>query len=203
MPLSVRRPGVTALGRRRCFTGPTRSGPCWRAPHVRRRGRAARGRRTYARTRVKIQTWFLNSVLIAESHRTICRRSRLRGSARAVPRRRGAPLPRLPRMPRSVHCVRIGVGVWCSPRQKCDVDEVFPLPPPRFPVEDQSHCVSDVSVPLGECGTRHVARRTPVSRNGQAGPKRAVRAMRERAGEEELSICGIDSSTGVYREVGC
>lgn len=48
-------------------SGPSRPGSC--SPHVRRRGRAAQRRRTYARTRVKIQTWFSNSVVVADSHR--------------------------------------------------------------------------------------------------------------------------------------
>jgi hypothetical protein len=117
--------------------GPSRSGPCSRSPHVRRRRRAARGRRTYARTGVKIQTWFLNSVLVAESRRTVVCRSRPHRAWRGPSSRRSAPLPRLPRTPRAFHCVRIGAGVWYSPQRKCDVDEVFPRSPPRFPIEDQ------------------------------------------------------------------
>src|SRR2546421_9380274 len=47
--------------------GPTWSVGAFRAPHVRGAGRGARGRRTYAWTCVKIQGWFLISVLVAES----------------------------------------------------------------------------------------------------------------------------------------
>jgi hypothetical protein len=88
--------------------GPSRSGPCSRSPHVRRRRRAARGRRTYARTRVKIQTWSLNSVLVAESYRMIVCRSRPRRAWRGASLRRSAPLPRLPRTPRACHVSELG-----------------------------------------------------------------------------------------------
>ena len=194
MPLSVRRPGVTALGRRRCITGPSRSGPCLLAPHVRHRGRAARGRRTYARTRVKIQTWFLNSVLVAESRRTVVCRSRPHRAWRGPSSRRSAPLPRLPRTPRACHCVRIGAGVCYSPQRKCDVDEVFPRSPPRFPVEDQ---IRPARRDL--CRWVNVACATspgvlPAGRNGQVDLKQAVRATRKRAGGEELSIRVIGAS---------
>ncbi len=124
-------PGAVAV------CGPSRSGPSSCSPHVRRCGRAARGRRTYARTRIKIQTWFLNSVLVAESHRMIVCRKCPYGATWGAPPRRSAPLPRLPRTPRACHCVRIGTGVCYSLQWKCEADGVFPLPPPRFPVEDK------------------------------------------------------------------
>lgn len=59
--------------------GPSRSGGCLLTPHVRHPGRAARGPRTYARSRDKIQSWFSNSVVVAErdpdrAQRHSCRR---------------------------------------------------------------------------------------------------------------------------------
>ncbi len=44
-----------------------------------------------------------------------------------------------------------------------------------------------------------LTRHTPAGRNGQADLKQAVRVTRKRAGEEELSIQWISSSTHVYR----